>query len=211
MFKGLFILAITILLVVLATVQCQPQTYRQVKICCEKPPDVVISHFPNYYIILYNVSTECFYVPVPASNHSGKITLLYKLPLKNAYKGIWLNVTPSTETLKIFTLTQENVKKLYTIKREKTIIHNQTYLLILLTSGLAEAYPESLQPCSTGFTTSAETTKTAETGFRAGPASPIKLLFQVLPYIIFSLIISAFIYAYTRKAVQYNEEQAETN
>ena len=211
MFKSLFILTSTILLVVLATVQCQPQTYRQVKICCEKPPDVVISHFPNYYIILYNVSTECFYVPVPAFNKSGKITLLYKSPLKNTYKGIWLNVTPSTETLKIFTLKQENVEKLYTVKREKTIIHNQTYLLILLASGLAEAYPESIQPHPTSFTTSAETTRTAEADFSAGRARPIKLLLEVLPYILFSLVISVLVYAFARKAVQYNEEQAKAN
>ena len=211
MLKKLLVYMCATLLVISITLQCQPQTYRQVKICCEKPPDVVISHFPNYYIILYNVTTECFYVPVPASNKSGKITLLYKSLLKNTYKGIWVNVTPSTTIIKILTPTYENVQKLSTTKREKTIIHNQIYLLILLTSGLAEAYPESIQPQPTSFTTPAETTRTAEAGFSAERTRPIKLLLEVLPYILFSLVISVLVYAFTRKAVQYDEKQAKAN
>ena len=211
MLKKLLVYMGVILLVVSTTLQCQPQTYRQVKVCCEKPPDVVVSFFPNYYIILYNVSTECFYVPVPASNNSGKIALLYKSPLKNAYSGLWINITPSTDTMNILT-TQEISKKSLSTKKQKIVIYNQTYLLILLTSGLAEAYPIAPQSRTTSFTAPAEATKTAETGFNAERARPIKqLLFVVLPYILLSLIVSVLVYALARKAVQYNEEQAKAN
>jgi len=199
------------LLVISITLQCQPQTYRQVKVCCEKPPDIVVSLFPNYYIMLYNASTECFYVPVPASDNSGKIALLYKLPLKNAYSGLWINITPSTDTINILT-SQEISKNSFSTKKQKIVIYNQTYLLTLLASGLAEAYPIALQPRATGVTPPTEAAKTAETGYNAEQARPItQLLLAVLPYILLSLIVSVLVYTSARKLVQRNEEQAKTN